>query len=152
MNSLIVKRAIRKRLKQVNLKIWQWMKPIYVVFRTPNPTMYKIVSSKIDVFPSVDRRTPTARELAIATKIAGTLCPGYRFNPENFVNERIGSAVSNLVYRPSQIPWSDDAGINELFNDRLELTRGMDKDLMVVGNIRFGFANLFVDGFLNMLI
>ena len=142
MNEMIIRAAFKNRVRKNNWKPWRWMQPIYVVFRTPSPRLYKMVSSRVNVVPSVSGRQPTDRELEIATEVSSTLCPGYRFDPQTFVNERADSSRSDLIYQPWQIPWSDDSIINEFFQRNLNLGRGEDKEFIVVGRVGLGLISL----------
>jgi hypothetical protein len=134
MNKTILLRAFRYRIKKSGWRVWRWMKPIHVVFRTPNPIMYKIVSSRMRVFPSPWRKYPTPRELEIANRVATTLCPGFEFDANTFVSKRIGTP-SELVYDPSDVPWSGDVVVDDFFRENLEFGEGKEKEFIVVGTM-----------------
>lgn len=54
----IVKDYFFWRMKQSKYNPLAFLSPIYIIFRTDNPTLYKILQSKIDVYPKPDGTIP----------------------------------------------------------------------------------------------
>ena len=134
MNYTILTTAWRRRIKEAGWKIWKWLRPLYIAFRTYNPILYKAVGKRIDVVPSIRGRTPSLQEIKIATEIANLSSLGCKFDPQTFVIEGALSPYPEL-FKSENIPWSLDKKIDEFFERHLKLTEEKGNVFVVVGKI-----------------
>lgn len=109
-------------------------KPVYFVFRTPNPRLYCSIK-KYHPYPSVfSPRECSEKELEIAKRLAITLSPGCRFNENTFVIEK---ALGNrdLYYSEDNYPKSKNAEVNLYFEKAIDYKNNKGNLQVVVGRI-----------------
>jgi len=133
----IIKFFLEKRIRKYNFRIWEYFSQIYIVFLTPNPTLYEIISKRIDLVPSINGRLASAMELSIAEKAARICSPGFKFNTSTFVNEKVDIEHPELIYKTENIPWASDPRINNFFENHLKLSKQEGNNFVIVGKLPF---------------
>ncbi|RKY63594.1 MAG: hypothetical protein DRQ08_09335 [Candidatus Latescibacterota bacterium] len=135
MNTFILRLAWKRILKKAKWKVWKWLQPLYLVFRTENPSLYEAISKKIRVVPSIKGLSPSHYEVKIATEVATMLSPNCEFDRDTFVIKKACSAYPELSYPQEKIPWARDKRINEFCERYLRLTEREGNIFVIVGRI-----------------
>ncbi len=139
-NKGIIKKASRISLKKHIVKTFfknplKIFKPLYFVFRTPNPILYESVVD-FDPFPDIlNNRKSEEKERELAIKIIELLSPGAKYDIESFVIEK---ALKNpdLFYSLETYPRTKNDKINDYFEKKINYSNNEGNLLIVVGKIR----------------
>jgi len=134
MNYTILRMLWRRRIKKAKWRIWKWFQPLYITFRTYNPILYRAISKRIDVVPSVKGRIPSPQEVKIAREVANLSSPEYKFDPQTFVIEGALSSYPEL-FKNENVPWTSDRRVNEFFEKHLKLSEKKGNVFVVVGRV-----------------
>lgn len=139
-NTFIFKRFILRKIKKSKFQIWNWLEPIYLIFRTQNPNIYTTLNKRIKVFPSIidsrDRKViPTLEEIALAKRCAEKFWPSCEFSPGTFVLKGAYFSNPRLMIDPENIPWSKNKEVNNFFEKELGLTTRGGHALLIMGKI-----------------
>lgn len=128
-NSIVIKTAIKKR------GILKIFKPFYFAFRTPNPILYSMVSTKTNIFPSLSRETPTEKEKDIFNEIVNRFSSDAELDEDNFIIKGAYLNYPKLIYQKDDIPWSNNKEINSFLDKSLKLIDGEGNTMVIVGKI-----------------
>jgi len=109
--------------------------PFYIVFWTPNPLLYYMVSRHVELFPSPGRNMPTDKEKEVVGRAINVYSPKSNFDWDNFVDVGCDLTHAGLLYGKHEIPWCRDKKINEFFESKLELTKQKGNNFIVTGKI-----------------
>ncbi len=111
-------------------------RPVYFVFRTPNPRIYYSIC-KYNPFPSiVSPRACSTKELDMARRLVSALSPDCKFNEDTFVIE---GALKNkgLYYSQHDYPKSKSPEINSYFERAIDYKNNCGNLQVIVGRIGF---------------
>lgn len=132
LNFEIIKISIQKRIRE---SIFSVFLSHYFVFRTPNPTLYSLTSAKVPLFPGVEKRSPSKKELEIFDLIVEKFTKNAKVDKDNFVIFNSLKEYSDLIYKKDFIPWSRDEKVNNLFEKSLDLTKQQGNTMVIIGKI-----------------
>lgn len=110
----------------------------YILFRTQNPKLFKIVSKKINVFPSSDPSDFLFLNDKLKNKIktlVNKLWPQGEFDEISFVLNNAYINTPGLIIKPADVSWSGDKKIDTFMDENLGLSNFSKHSLIVVGEI-----------------
>lgn len=93
---------------------------IFLLNRTANPRVYRLLNDRARVYPSVDNAPPQDIHLALLRQVCA-LSSGVSPDEHAFVLHGASLAYPGLIPPREALPWSGDSQIDALFRDRLEL-------------------------------
>jgi hypothetical protein len=112
----------------------------YILFRTQNPKLYKIISDKIKIFPFPKKFfIPDKSVIDGIRKISKDLWPQAYFNEDTFVLENAYIKTPELIIKPSEIEWSGDKETDKFIDNKIGLSNYSYHALIVVS--RFNLFN-----------
>jgi hypothetical protein len=135
-NSIIINEGIKRRLFSFG-SIFKIFKSFYFAFRTPNPILCSMVSSKTGVFPSMNRQEPTKKEIEIFDEIVSRFSPQAQIDKDNFIIKGAYLNYPKLIYEISNIPWSNNDKLNKFLDRRLKLTNREGNTMVIIGRVSF---------------
>lgn len=130
-----------KELVKVNL--FNFLKPLYVMFRTQNPKLYSILNKKLDVFPSINGKVLGRREKALILASAKVLWPKKDIDIEKMIINNAYTETPELIFKPDQISWSGVKPIDSFFEESLHLSKMGIGAFVVVAKIRMAVMLYF---------
>lgn len=126
----IVKDYFFWRMKQSKYNPFAFLPPIYIIFRTDNPTLYKILHSKINVYPKPDGALPKLKkEIDMVADFVKNIWPNSKFDVNNFVLANEFNDQQNFF--KNGIPWSGDKLNDDFIEGKLHLTKYEGNALVV---------------------
>ena len=132
----IVKDYFFWRIKQSKYNPFTFLSPIYIIFRTDNPTLYKILHSKLDIYPKPDGTLPRLKkEIEMVVDFVKNIWPKTKFNKDLFVLEKAFADHPELMYKNETVPWSGSKEIDELFSTNLKFRELAGHAQLVLGKI-----------------
>ena len=93
---------------------------IFLLNRTANPRVYRLLSERATVYPSVDNAPPRRIHLDLLRQVSA-LSSGVFTDEHAFVLHGASLPYPGLIPSRADLPWSGDVQIDALFRDRLEL-------------------------------
>ena len=136
--SILSKFAIKNyfiwRIKQCKYNPFIFLFPIYIIFRTENPTLYKILQSKINVYPRPDGTLPKLKhEIRMVLDFVKNIWPNSIFDEKKFILKNEFNDQSDFF--KNGIPWSRNKEVDEFMEKRLNLTKFEGNALVVLVKI-----------------
>ena len=130
----IIKDYFIWRLKNNLLNL---IRPIYIIFRTDNPTLYKILHSKLEIYPKPDGTLPKLKhEIQMVADFVKRIWPKTSFNQEKFILEKAFLDHPELMYKHETVPWSGTKEIDELFSTNLKFRELTGHAQIVLGKLQ----------------
>lgn len=136
--ALAIKNFLFQRIKIMKYKVWDYLKPVYFVFRTQNPILYTMLSRKVSVFPSIIKnKIPSEKEIKLAQYCAKKFWSNCDFDAHTFVLKGAYTSNPKLMFDPKNIPWSKNSKVNKYFEKNLGLTNKAGHALLTLGKVSF---------------
>lgn len=120
-------------------KPWGFLENFYLLFRTQNPNTYHMLSRRFKIYPplmtEMSNRNVPSKALSFLKQFARKTWPHASFDDKDFVLRDAYIVNPSLSIAPTEVPWTSDEKVNNLFKEKIGLGKATLDSLVVLAEL-----------------